>query len=68
MKQKKMPDKKEMPEIWLRDFAEIKGCTRQTVYSAIKRGELNSLKKFNVTVILNDKLAQSWQAQENMKR
>jgi predicted DNA-binding protein YlxM (UPF0122 family) len=64
----KMPDKDEMPEIWLKDFASIKGCSRQTIYSAIKRGELNSLKKYNLTLIINDTLAQSWEAQENMKR
>lgn len=43
------------------EFAELKGTTRQTIYNAIERGELDSVKKFSTTLIRNTQKNRDWQ-------
>lgn len=65
---KKMPDAKTTPLIWVREFWEIKNCSNQTVYTAIKNGALKSVKQFGTTFIVNDAKAREWQPMESKKR
>lgn len=50
------------------EFAEIKNCSRQTVYNAINRGELDTIVKFGKKLINLTKKNKSWEAKESMKR
>jgi len=51
---------KDMSEIWVRDFMKLKKCSRQGAYDAVKRGELNAVKKYNSLFIIWDEDAKKW--------
>jgi hypothetical protein len=51
---------KDKSEIWVRDFMKLKKCSRQGTYDAVKRGELNAVKKYNSLFIIWDDDAKKW--------
>lgn len=50
------------------EYAALKKCTRQTIYSAIKRGEINSVVVYGKTLITKSKTNEKWIPMESKKR
>lgn len=50
------------------EFALKKHCSRQTVYNAIKRGELETSRKYGKTLLKDSAKNKNWQPQESKKR
>lgn len=50
------------------EFAKRKNCTVQTIYNAIKRGEVNTTVKYNKQLIKQSKKNDNWVAMESKKR
>lgn len=50
------------------EFALKKNCTRQTVYNAIKRGELETFRKYGKTLLKDTAKNKNWIPVENKKR
>jgi len=50
------------------EFAEEKDCSRQTVYSAIRRGEVEPIKKYGKWLIKSNVKNAKWQPDESKKR
>jgi predicted DNA-binding protein YlxM (UPF0122 family) len=52
----------------IKEFAELKNCSRQTIYNAIKRGELDPASKYNKTLLKDSAKNKNWLPVENKKR
>lgn len=50
------------------EFAKNKNCSRQTVYNAIKRNELDTDSKFGKTLLRNTEKNKNWMPIEAKKR
>jgi predicted DNA-binding protein YlxM (UPF0122 family) len=50
------------------EFAALKKTTRQTIYSAINRNEIDSVQLYGKTLIKKNKKNDSWQVKVNMQR
>lgn len=50
------------------EFAKKKNCSRQTVYSAIRRGDLDFTKKYGKILLVDNVKNKKWFPKENMKR
>ena len=50
------------------EFAKLKNTTRQTIFNAIKRGELSTAKLYGKNLIRKTKLNDAWKAMESKKR
>ena len=50
------------------EFAEEKNCSRQTIYNTIKRGELDTMKKYGKILLKGNIKNADWQAAESKKR
>lgn len=44
----------------VRQAAEIKGCSRQTIYNALNRGDLNGTRVGTYRVVLQDAAFECW--------
>jgi predicted DNA-binding protein YlxM (UPF0122 family) len=50
------------------EFATEKNCSRQTVYNAIKRGELDTASKYGKMLLRDTAKNKNWVSAENKKR
>jgi len=50
------------------EFAELKNCTRQTIYSAVKRGEVEASRLYGKLLVRKSAKNKKWEPQENKKR
>jgi predicted DNA-binding protein YlxM (UPF0122 family) len=50
------------------EFASEKNCSRQTVYNAIKRGELDTASQYGKVLLRDTAKNKNWLPVENMKR
>ena len=50
------------------EFATEKNCSRQTVYQAMKRGELDYTEKYGKKLLNDTAKNKSWTPQVNMRR
>jgi len=50
------------------EFAELKSCSRQTIYNAIKRGELESSRLYGKLLLKKTAKNKDWTPQESKKR
>lgn len=58
-----------MPNYYeISEFAGLKNCSRQTVYNAIKRGELETSRMYGKLLLKKSVKNQNWQSQESKKR
>lgn len=58
-----------MPNYYtITEFAKLKNTTRQTIFNAIKRGELSTAKLYGKNLIRKTKQNDAWKAMESKKR
>ena len=50
------------------EFAKNKNCSRQTVYNAINRNELDTFPQFGKTLLRDTEKNKNWKPIENKKR
>jgi predicted DNA-binding protein YlxM (UPF0122 family) len=50
------------------EFAKNKNCSRQTVYNAIKRNELDTSSRFGKTLLRDTEKNKNWMSIESKKR
>lgn len=50
------------------EFAALKKTTRQTIYTAINKNEIDFVKMYGKTLIRNNKKNNTWQVQTSMQR
>lgn len=51
----------------VRQAAEAKGCSRQTIYNAIERGDLNGSRVGTYRVVLRDDAFERWEVKEKYR-
>ena len=49
------------------EFAKEKECSRQTIYNAIKRGELDAIKRHSTTLIRETKRNKLWKPDDSKR-
>ena len=50
------------------EFAKLKNTTRQTIYNAIKRGDIETAEAYGLTLIRKNKTNDAWSVMESKKR
>ena len=56
-----------MTYLTIPQFANLKGVSRQTVYSAIKRREIDSINLYGKTLILSNTMSKNYKPHQGVK-